>query len=790
MPVDPASDHRPLRGDPEIEKLRNLGHCLLTIVDNVQSQSLKSGPGVAGKFVKGELAPGSRGSFQGAKIGPRWPVPRSRESDEDRTPEANEYGKTLEARSKRDTSEQRRETPARGTGSGWKLDHGPGGKFPSTPITPVGELLQSENRGASSDKETAAGGAGPTPVAAGGNGTVASAPLEGRMPSPVPAGLRSRQDPPTMTAPAPPPPPVDLTTPSGPLYSNHTFPHIFCTTTITTTAPPAVPYYPPSDLPYPPCFLPPPCVCACLASPTRPPAPRPAPPLLPPPFHVGGREPVGPYAPGKAFSSRWEPSPDRDPLGGFGLDGACPGERPPTPTAHYGLRPPMAPERRFSTPCLPPPPPDMGLRPPGPPPRQHNACLSTSSTSYGDSISTSVSYYAATHASDLSAAAQAAHCLSSFHSSLLLHRHTHRHGASSSSSFFLFPPPPAQQVLQDDCLLAEILSHLLAHDSEDRRTLSVFSRVARRWRSLSWRDRYWIPIARSCFPVLALEAAPGESRLSMGGCEVSAGGSGWQDREGLSRWPWGEKRKVDAPHRDVVLRYGRCLTETRLCKLADWREGLRLSFEVFDAMDGLRLYSAEGPVKITPIADSNVTSLRLATHLRREVSRSFSAASRDAGLGRFGSVRDYFRYGHSPEYACALTVRITAFDVRTGRVALIYQASKSPKSSAGAIPSTYWQTFLPPGSLDVCDAWAWSSVHQASLGTLGASPAMEMRVGFFVGPEPGQGLEAEEKDRRYRIVARDWHPETPQQDASLMFLYFKSLDTLAIGKFVRGLLDG
>jgi hypothetical protein len=67
---------------------------------------------------------------------------------------------------------------------------------------------------------------------------------------------------------------------------------------------------------------------------------------------------------------------------------------------------------------------------------------------------------------------------------------------------------------------------------------------------------------------------------------------------------------------------------------------------------------------------------------------------------------------------------------------------------------------------------------------------MEMRVGFFVGPEPGQGMEAEEKDRRYRIVARDWHPETPQQDASLMFLYFKSLDTLAIGKFVRGLLDG
>lgn len=63
---------------------------------------------------------------------------------------------------------------------------------------------------------------------------------------------------------------------------------------------------------------------------------------------------------------------------------------------------------------------------------------------------------------------------------------------------------------------------------------------------------------------------------------------------------------------------------------------------------------------------------------------------------------------------------------------------------------------------------------------------MEMRVGFFVGPEPGQ-TGASDRDRRYRIVARDWHEH--QQDASLTFLYFKSLDSLAIGRFIRDCLQ-
>jgi hypothetical protein len=422
----------------------------------------------------------------------------------------------------------------------------------------------------------------------------------------------------------------------------------------------------------------------------------------------------------------------------------------------------------------------------------HSAGSMSSSTSSSESSSTAaalaaVATYAAAQAHAASAAAHATHQHLGLHPSLVHYHHAQQRLPSS----ILYPSLPSSVVvLQDDYLLSEVLSFLLAQDGTDRPTLSAFGLVSRRWRELSLLDRFWGPIARSCFPVLTIEAAPGESRLAVVNHVGDASG---MRAAALKAATVGSGRRggllPSTPHRDVVLDYGRCLVETRLCKLADWKEGLRLSFEVFDAVDGLRLYSAEGPVKVTPITDSNVTSLRLCTSSRREVTHPFSAASRDAGAQRFGSVRDYFRHGHTTEYACALTVRITAYDVRTGRVALIYHASKAPKSSAGATPSAYWQNFLPPGSLDVCDAWAWNSVHHPSMGPASAGPAMEMRVGFFVGPEPGQLEGMSDKDRLYRVVARDWHPEEAQQDASLMFLYFKSLDTLAIGKFVRGLLD-
>lgn len=56
-----------------------------------------------------------------------------------------------------------------------------------------------------------------------------------------------------------------------------------------------------------------------------------------------------------------------------------------------------------------------------------------------------------------------------------------------------------------------------------------------------------------------------------------------------------------------------------------------------------------------------------------------------------------------------------------------------------------------------------------------------------------QAPDTPEAQTRYRIVAKDWHqPEQAQQggDASLFFLYYRSLDQHHIGAFIRGLLDG
>lgn len=58
-------------------------------------------------------------------------------------------------------------------------------------------------------------------------------------------------------------------------------------------------------------------------------------------------------------------------------------------------------------------------------------------------------------------------------------------------------------------------------------------------------------------------------------------------------------------------------------------------------MDGLRVYSAVGPIKVTAIADSHVTSLRLSSTGRREVTSAFCAADRDPEKHRFATIRTF-----------------------------------------------------------------------------------------------------------------------------------------------------
>lgn len=278
------------------------------------------------------------------------------------------------------------------------------------------------------------------------------------------------------------------------------------------------------------------------------------------------------------------------------------------------------------------------------------------------------------------------------------------------------------KVLNDHDLLIQIFAFGVGEVSsgghqllQARSCLGVLSVVGHRWKELALSERYWKPIALGAFPLLGVQPTSEqwsrwlEPRGGYRQVRQQQEGGAPRCRAGsdAARGCATSLSLVAAACLSALcvcqflLEYGRSTVQRRLTRLADWKEGLVLNFEVLDRMDGRHLYSAIGPIKVTAIADSNVTSLRLSGPLRQEVTSPFSAADRDPHHKRFGTIRDYFKSAHSNDFPAQLSVRITAFDERSGKMALLYEAVKCAKSSAGAQPSTYWQQFLPQGSLDV-----------------------------------------------------------------------------------------
>lgn len=72
-----------------------------------------------------------------------------------------------------------------------------------------------------------------------------------------------------------------------------------------------------------------------------------------------------------------------------------------------------------------------------------------------------------------------------------------------------------------------------------------------------------------------------------------------------------------------------------------------------------------------------ITAMKL-TGRRRRVTTPFSASSRDPG-GNFAGIEELFQEGDQPEYPVSLTVRVTARDERTGRMALLFSSNKRSK---------------------------------------------------------------------------------------------------------------
>jgi hypothetical protein len=145
-------------------------------------------------------------------------------------------------------------------------------------------------------------------------------------------------------------------------------------------------------------------------------------------------------------------------------------------------------------------------------------------------------------------------------------------------------------------------------------------------------------------------------------------------------WDEEDKEEKAASSRGRVVGYGRFLEGQRENlqreeRNEDWLEGLEGHVEVFDRMDGLQMLSMRGAVTFDEGGDELYIEFCDGCPQMQHSSAAFSAASRDP-LGRFGSLREYLERGHEEEYPCCLCIRMTLRDMRTGKMAVIWEGDK------------------------------------------------------------------------------------------------------------------
>jgi hypothetical protein len=142
---------------------------------------------------------------------------------------------------------------------------------------------------------------------------------------------------------------------------------------------------------------------------------------------------------------------------------------------------------------------------------------------------------------------------------------------------------------------------------------------------------------------------------------------------------WEEKEQAGqaGSSRGRVVQYGRFLKGQR--EIAHiplsanaFLEGLEGHVEVFDRMDGLQMLSMRGPVSFS--AEECLFMEFLAESPQVQIKNAaFSAASRDPVQRRFATMREYFKRGSGEEYPCCLCMRVTLRDMRTGRMAVVWE---------------------------------------------------------------------------------------------------------------------
>jgi hypothetical protein len=204
---------------------------------------------------------------------------------------------------------------------------------------------------------------------------------------------------------------------------------------------------------------------------------------------------------------------------------------------------------------------------------------------------------------------------------------------------------------------------------------------------------------------------------------------------------WEEEKAASS--RGRVVRYGRFLEGQReYLKWGepgeDWMNGLEARVEVFDRMDGFQMLSVRGPVTFEEDWESVDMHFRGRSPHMQHSSAAFSAASRDP-LGRFGSLREYLEGGHGEEYPCCLCIRVTLRDMRTGKMAVVWQVNKGRAYYSHGQEGDERYSFR---GLQRC---------RTAIGRLlGQNDAY-----LYMRPVVGQGETVSMQDRLYRIQPRD-----------------------------------
>jgi hypothetical protein len=206
---------------------------------------------------------------------------------------------------------------------------------------------------------------------------------------------------------------------------------------------------------------------------------------------------------------------------------------------------------------------------------------------------------------------------------------------------------------------------------------------------------------------------------------------------------WEEEKAASS--RDRVVRYGRFLEGQRGSlqreeRDEEWLEGLEGHVEVFDRMDGLQMLSMRGPVTLEEDVGQYVRmQFRGGCPQMQHSSAAFSGASRDP-LGRFASLRQYLERGHREEYPCCLCMRVTLRDMRTGKMAVVWEGNKCR--------TYHWREHGDVARYCVTDGRR----RQNAIGRL-----VGQRAAFlYMSPVVGQGEAVSMQDRLYRVQTREF----------------------------------